>query len=47
LVSDVIQHEDDTGRVTSYGDEELDALLAEIEPELEAELRGTKVRVEA
>jgi len=46
-INDMIQREYDTGRVTSYGDEELDALLAEIEPELEAELRGTKVRVEA
>ncbi len=46
-INDVIQHEYETGRVTSYGDEELAALLAALEPDLEAELRGAKVRVQA
>lgn len=46
-INDAIQREFDEGRMTSYGDEELADLLAELEPELELELRSAEVQAEA
>ncbi len=46
-VLDAIDSEYAQGRVTSYGDEELATLIAEVDPDLDAELRNAKVKASA
>ena len=46
-VLEAIDQEYDEGRVTSYGDEELANLIAQVDPEFGAELRSAKVKASA
>jgi citrate (Re)-synthase len=46
-ILEAIDRDYDEGRVTSYGDEELAHLIAEVDPELDAELHSVKVKASA